>query len=162
MLVALLALFVALGGSAYAIKKVGTKGLKNNAVTAQKLRDQAVTADKLTAVIGRTEYVEVGNNASKTVRAVCEPGEKLIGGGGDFIGSGSSPVPGLTIESSAPSQFREPAVGDFNNPLIIDGFPFDGWIVTGYNSSGGPRYLTAYATCLNDREFPENVKQKQK
>ncbi len=47
MLVALLALFVALGGSAYAVNKVGTNQIKNNAVTTAKIRNSAVTTAKI-------------------------------------------------------------------------------------------------------------------
>jgi formylglycine-generating enzyme required for sulfatase activity len=47
--VAYLALFVALGGSAWAVaaNSVGTKQLKNRAVTTKKIKDGAVTAPKL-------------------------------------------------------------------------------------------------------------------
>lgn len=46
-----LALFVALGGSAYAVsaQSVGTKEMKNRAVTAAKIRNGAVTAPKIRA-----------------------------------------------------------------------------------------------------------------
>ncbi len=47
MAVALLALFVALGGSAWAVSKVGTNQLKNNAVTTPKIRASAVNASRL-------------------------------------------------------------------------------------------------------------------
>jgi hypothetical protein len=45
--VSLVVLFVALGGSAYAIKKVTTRQIANSAVTAKKLRNGAVTTKKL-------------------------------------------------------------------------------------------------------------------
>lgn len=49
--IASLALFVALGGSAYAVsaQSVGTQELKNSAVTAAKLRNNAVTSTKIRA-----------------------------------------------------------------------------------------------------------------
>src|SRR5689334_16143773 len=47
MVVALLALVVALGGSAYAASKVGTKDIRKGAVTAGKIRAGAVTAKKI-------------------------------------------------------------------------------------------------------------------
>ncbi len=51
MLVALLALFVALGGSSYALtiprNSVGTTQIKKNAVTRSKLKDGAVTSSKV-------------------------------------------------------------------------------------------------------------------
>jgi hypothetical protein len=47
LVVSMVALFVALGGSAYAATKIGTKQIKNGAVTAAKLRKEAVTAAKI-------------------------------------------------------------------------------------------------------------------
>lgn len=47
MVVAVAALVVALGGSAWAVSKVGTKQLRNSAVTTPKLKNSAVTAAKL-------------------------------------------------------------------------------------------------------------------
>lgn len=47
MVVAVLALVVALGGSAWAVSKIGTKQIRNNAVTTPKLKKNAVTAAKL-------------------------------------------------------------------------------------------------------------------
>lgn len=45
--VACLALFAALGGSAYAANKIGTNQLKNNAVTTAKIKKNAVTTAKI-------------------------------------------------------------------------------------------------------------------
>lgn len=45
--VAIVALFVALGGGAYAASSIGTSDIKNKAVTTQKLDGKAVTAGKL-------------------------------------------------------------------------------------------------------------------
>ncbi|MCB0860103.1 MAG: hypothetical protein KDB54_05555 [Solirubrobacterales bacterium] len=45
--IALLALFVAIGGSAYAAAKIGTKQIKNNAVTAAKIKKNAVVTAKI-------------------------------------------------------------------------------------------------------------------
>ena len=47
MAVALLALIVALSGSAYAVTKVGTKQIKSNAVTTPKIKNKAVTGAKI-------------------------------------------------------------------------------------------------------------------
>jgi hypothetical protein len=45
--IAYLALFVALSGTAMAVKKIGPSGLKKNAVTTKKIADGAVTTGKL-------------------------------------------------------------------------------------------------------------------
>jgi len=47
MAVALLALFVALGGSAYAATKIGSKDIKANAITSGKIKKNAVTTAKI-------------------------------------------------------------------------------------------------------------------
>lgn len=47
MVVALVALFVSLGGASYAATKIGTRQIKNGAVTTKKLHFQAVTTNKL-------------------------------------------------------------------------------------------------------------------
>jgi hypothetical protein len=47
MIVALIALFAALGGSAYAAKKIGSKEIKANAITTGKIRKNAVTTSKI-------------------------------------------------------------------------------------------------------------------
>ena len=47
LVISILALFIALGGSAYAASKVGTKDIKKNAVTAIKIKKGAVTTAKI-------------------------------------------------------------------------------------------------------------------
>ena len=47
MAVALLALLVALSGSAYAVSKVGTEQIKSSAITTAKIKDKAVTKAKI-------------------------------------------------------------------------------------------------------------------
>lgn len=44
---AAVALFVSLGGTAWAVKQIGTNQIKNNAVTTKKIRNGAVTGGKL-------------------------------------------------------------------------------------------------------------------
>lgn len=47
--ISLLALFVALGGSAYAASKIGTKDIKANAITTGKIKKNAITTAKIKA-----------------------------------------------------------------------------------------------------------------
>ena len=47
LVISILALFVALGGSAYAASKIGSKDIKKNAITAAKIKKNAVTTTKL-------------------------------------------------------------------------------------------------------------------
>jgi hypothetical protein len=47
LVISILALFVALGGSAYAASKVGTKEIKNKAITSAKIKKNAITTAKI-------------------------------------------------------------------------------------------------------------------
>lgn len=47
LVISLLALFVALGGSAYAATKIGTKDIKANAITTGKIKKNAITTAKI-------------------------------------------------------------------------------------------------------------------
>jgi hypothetical protein len=47
LIISMLALFVAIGGSAYAAKKIGTKEIKKNAITTAKIKKNAVTTAKI-------------------------------------------------------------------------------------------------------------------
>lgn len=76
-IVALLALFIALGGSAYAVGKnsVGTKQLKNNAVTAKKIKKNAVTTAKVKngAITGaKVKLSSLGTVPSATKAATAD------------------------------------------------------------------------------------------
>lgn len=100
MIVAVAALVVALGGSAYAVNKVGTKQLKKNAVSTKKIKDDAVTAAKLAnnavtqaklangaasgdlnIVMRHGPSVGVPPSNPTTAEASCQPGERATGGG---------------------------------------------------------------------------------
>jgi hypothetical protein len=61
MIIALVALFVALGGVSYAAAKIGTAQLKNGAVTTPKLHTNAVTSPKLKN--GAVTAGKLGTNA---------------------------------------------------------------------------------------------------
>lgn len=68
MVVALLALVVALGGSAYAASKIGTKDIRRGAVTAAKLRPGAVTGVKIRS----------GAVGARQIAADAVTGEKVL------------------------------------------------------------------------------------
>src|SRR5919109_3220613 len=92
MVVALIALFVSLGGVGIAATKIGTKQIKNGAVTAKKLHKNAVTKKKIknNAVIGSkiadgaVQEDEPGPPAVSTDKSRGWAGgaRKLAGGGG--------------------------------------------------------------------------------
>jgi hypothetical protein len=47
LVISIIALFVALGGSAYAASKIGTKDIKANAITSAKIKKNAITSAKI-------------------------------------------------------------------------------------------------------------------
>lgn len=74
LVISLVALFVALGGSAYAAKKIGTKEIKANAITTGKIKKNAITTAKIKkeAVTGaKINEVSLGAvpNATNAVNA---------------------------------------------------------------------------------------------
>jgi hypothetical protein len=89
--IAYLALFAALGGSAIAVSKVGSNGLKNGAVTSPKIRNHAVKAKDLTPIAFRSQRrnVSAGNTALSDAVARCRKNETLITGGGGWITDGN-------------------------------------------------------------------------
>jgi hypothetical protein len=155
--IALLALFVALGGSAYAIhlgkNAVKTRNIKNSAVTEAKLAPGAVTAEKLAAgalgaanvgnIVVRRGSVSLPDGVGSSATARCAPGEKLLGGGGTVNAAGQADV---AFEGTGP------VTG--SNSAILDGDPVgSGAGLTGsfHNLSGGFTTTTfgqVYVFCL--------------
>lgn len=91
MAIALLALFVALGGTSYAVAQlpansVGAKQLKKNAVTAAKVKDRSLLAQDFKSgqlPAGATNVtVRSGPQGLGSSTANCISGERAVGGGG--------------------------------------------------------------------------------
>src|SRR4051794_9642076 len=89
--VAYMALFTALGGSAYAVSRVGTEDLKRSAVTSPKIKNHTVVGQDMTPFVVRQQKraVAAGNTAMSTAIARCHKREQLIAGGGGWIGDGN-------------------------------------------------------------------------
>ena len=85
-----------------------------------------VAAAELGTVVKRTQPEGLSPNQAGTAIASCEPGERLISGGGDWTGGGGHPFP----------LWRSSPEGD------------NAWAVRGLNSSGLDASLIAYALCL--------------
>jgi hypothetical protein len=89
MLVALVALFVSLGGSAYAVTKIGTNQIKNDAVTTPKINNGAITSaklksgavqgDRLSVIQVEGETVQISPRQSEIVDATCPRGRQAVG-----------------------------------------------------------------------------------
>ncbi len=69
MLIALIALFVSIGGVGYAATTIGTKQIENGAVTAQKLHNGAVTTKKIQNGAVRSPQVADGSLLAKDFKA---------------------------------------------------------------------------------------------
>jgi hypothetical protein len=94
--IGVIALVVALSGTAYAVKKIGTKQLKANAVTKKKLADNAVTNKKIADGAVTRGKLEAGQqtawalvNGSGTGSIVAQSGgismAPGLGGGSYFV-----------------------------------------------------------------------------
>lgn len=100
LVISLIALFVALGGTTYAAtnlpkNSVGTKQLKKNAVTAVKIKKGAVTATKIDAkglTVPNALHASSADSATNATNAVNATSAPPIGlAGGDLMGSYPSP-----------------------------------------------------------------------
>jgi hypothetical protein len=175
-----IAVFIVLGGGAYAAVKlpknsVGTKQLKNGAVTKQKLARGVATAgpkgDKgakgdqgpagkdglngtngkdglnganaaTTAVIRRGATNLLAKQTSGAATASCLPGERMIGGGGGWMGSITDGI----IETDGIS-WNGPADGLSG---AADQATTNTWRVAGVNLENTFAHrLVAYAICVS-------------
>ena len=148
-----LALFVALGGTAFAASQlgkntVGSKQLKQNAVTTAKVKKEAITAAKVkrgtltgkqvngstltgvsAASLGTVQYVAavvtITQGPGGTIgTAVCPAGQKVIGGGATV-----SDFKVAFINESAPTSDR------------------NGWQANGFILGAGSSTMTVTAIC---------------
>lgn len=80
MVVAMVALFVSLGGTGYAATKIGTKQLKNRAVTSSKIRNGAVTTAKIRdAAVANPKLAGDSVNGSKVANGSLGAGDVASG-----------------------------------------------------------------------------------
>jgi len=158
MVVAVIALVVALAGSAYAAGKIGTKQLKKNAVSTKKIKDDAVTGSKIAngavsgaklakgavgVVMRQGPTTNIPGNTAAKAEVSCKPGERATGGGV----YNESNVGSLLVTSSypTPNPTTPPATGDGQTPT--------GWRVWISNvlgpSPGNDRQVNAYVICTS-------------
>jgi hypothetical protein len=147
--VAVLALFIALGGSAYAFhlgkNAVKTKNIKNGAVTETKLAQGAVTAAKLApgavhspSVVVRVAEKPLNDNSNAIPEASCQPGEVATGGGG------------LTSNQAADIQLQSLRPVQINGASASTGDIPGGYEANYVNPVGGGGSTTvfAYVVCM--------------
>ena len=130
--IAVLALFVALGGGAYAGNKIGSNKIKKNAVTSSKIKKNAVTSAKIkkNAVTPSkmSDYTDSGlvklNNGKSKVLLQRGPFEftaKCVDDGGD------SSTASLTVKNtgSTTALFESEDEGNYDDPLLEPGGTFE-------------------------------------
>jgi hypothetical protein len=147
--VSVLALFVALGGSAYAFhlgkNSVGSTQLKRNAVTTAKIKDRAVTAAKLSGVapsavnaptVGGMSVDEIAQNS----KLRCPTGTELVAS--------------ICFESTvrSPKNFYEAVETCAAAGRTL---PSNGEMGTYFDAKGGPnnQYFWTDTFFLNEGEF---------
>jgi hypothetical protein len=109
LVISLIALFVSVGGVAWAAAKIGTSDIKNGAVTTKKLHANAVTkaklkkrsvnsskivagsigANELAQVTIRRGHVNVPAGAARQVSQNCDSGELALSVGANWLGAGT-------------------------------------------------------------------------
>jgi hypothetical protein len=150
--IAYLALFISLGGTAYAATSlppgsVGTRALKNGAVTDAKVRRhslrtnvfaQGVIPSGAMKVVVRSMPVPNAADTNATFQTVpCRPGENATGGGYTLDGTDASNE-AVTIDVDAPSSRS-------------NGSAATGWMISAHDktsTSGFDHAMTAYAVCV--------------
>ncbi len=154
MIVAIVALVAALGGSAYAAHKIGSHQLKKNAVTTKKIKNAAVTSGKLAngavtagklangavgVVMRQGPDTTVPANGFARAEANCNSGERATGGGV----YNESNVNSVFVTSSypLPNPTSRPATGNGQTPT--------GWRVWVRDTSGGQQIVNAYVICTS-------------
>lgn len=129
---ALIALFVALGGTAYAANQVTSRDIRDGGVRAIDLHQGAVRGNKITNRFTVERSKVVPNGAAAVVSIPCPKSRRTLynGAGGWFPGGA-----GTALDSV-----------DFNG-----GGNRGGVTVSGTNASGQSQTLTARAYCLPNR-----------
>jgi hypothetical protein len=168
---AVLALVVALSGSAYAASlaknSVGAPQIKKNAVRSSEVKNHSLKkkdfkAGQLPAgpqgppgpqgPAGATSVVHrhastgaIAQDGYGFISAGCLPGERLIGGGGGFNDSTSNFSFFAQLAVSAPGIL----VGDYAHHVrpLQQGEQPDAWYVGGRQTGAPTAVLTAYAVC---------------
>jgi hypothetical protein len=170
-LMATIAVFIALGGSAYGAthlpkNSVGTKQIKNGAVTSAKVKRHSLLASNFKAgqlpagprgaqgpkgdpgPAGKTNAVvrygpqrELSNSAASASFAPCNPGEAVTGGGYEANPTSSSSE--FVLRSNRPANAEEA------HKVPAEGTPAAGWYVSIENNTGFKFKFRSYVMCAS-------------
>ena len=146
LIVGVVAVVLALGGSATALngtRTVQANDLKNNSVTARAIRADAVRESEIQAgavqdaelgtIVSRKDTNSLADGSSGRVDVQCDPGERMIGGGGN-------------VQQSAPD-----AIYHGDNPTNpVNGTTFNTWEAHATNAAGNLANVdvNVWAICL--------------
>ena len=146
LVVGCVALSIALGGTAAALPGVRTvqdNDLKTNSVTARAIRADAVRESEIQAgavqdtelgtIVSRKDTTSIPDGGSGRADVQCDPGEKMIGGGGN-------------VQQSAPD-----AIYHGDNPTNpVNGTTFNTWEAHASNAAGNLANVdvNVWAICL--------------
>lgn len=152
MVVALIALIVALGGSAYAATQIGSKQIRNGSVRSVDIRDANLSGkdlrpgaigdpqlapDVLRGKIGPVVVRRAAKIVNGPAQAFCRQDEIAVGGGWEptsgFAGD-------LDIYASRPIPRPHPT--RITRPVVPEGATAGGWYVSGDGTD-----FVAYAMC---------------
>jgi hypothetical protein len=159
MLVALLALFVALGGSSYAalqvrVNSVGSKQLRNNAVTSKKIKNGAVNSSKvmngsLVSADFRAGQLPAGPQGLRGLQG--ERGERglqgQVGPPGPATGAAGGALAGNYPNPTLSPTGRGPAVAGVQvlaNGNVVNWFNRRGGIPTVTHMAASGRYIVTF------------------
>jgi hypothetical protein len=115
MVVAVLALFVALGGSGYAAVQLNGKNIKNRSIVGQKLKRNTLTGREIRE--SRLGTVPSARNASLLAGRAPD----------DFLQAGGTAANASRLDGLPPSSFL-PAGGTAANASRLDGLPPSSWV----------------------------------
>src|SRR5919204_6634018 len=162
--IALVALFVALGGSAFAAAKIGTKDIKNGAVTAKKIRNQAVKTKKIAnGAVGNAKihaaavtHGKIAANAVGTGNLIDESVTAAkLAGTEEGVATRTVPPNGtLNVTVDCPSGDQAISGGYTTPPggqvevTRMRRFSEASWAFTFHNNSGAAHPVDARVTCL--------------
>lgn len=133
--IAVIALFVALGGSVYAAGKLSGKKIKPNSIPASRLKTGAA-ASNLAVTVQQKNAPTIAAGGVGGTTANCPAGQKGVAGGGL-----SDPATnGSFIEDS------RPVTGATTAPNT--GGTFDGWRVIWKNGAATPVNPVVWVVCL--------------